>query len=196
MAFAQDRFTLTGANPNGNANGDVYVSPYTATITSGRSTLYSGEVICDDFEDEVTVGESWYVSPSPASAVTSGLFANQADYDAVAWLAMQLVALPLTDATDQAIYSYAIWTIFDPTAINSYVGNTSDVTNLINEALSQNYSGAGVTVWTPTSWTSAGRPQEFLTVQTPEASLLASLAIDLSAVVGLVFLMRRRLVRT
>jgi len=99
--WADDTFTITGANPYGYTNGDVYVSPYTATITNGGSTLLNnGMVICDDYTDDVTVGESWMVTSSPASAVSGALFttpvtwnhvsySNEQAYDALAWLAVE-----------------------------------------------------------------------------------------------------------
>src|SRR5580698_9028701 len=210
--WADDTFTITGANPYGYTNGDVYVSPYTATITNGGSTLLNrGMVICDDYTDEVSVGQSWMVTSSPASAVNGPLFttpvtwnsqvySNSQAYDALAWLAIKLVGLSASDPTlsaDEAAYSYAIWTIFDPSAINDYVGNQMTVDTLITEAFAANYSGAGVTVWTPdpNKGPGNGGPQEFLTVQTPEAPSLANLAFDLTALLGAIFLMRRRMLR-
>ncbi|MGO9008468.1 MAG: hypothetical protein ACLQPN_00070 [Bryobacteraceae bacterium] len=209
LALAQDTFTLTGANPDYNSFAGVYVSPYTATITNGTSTVYSGEVICDDYFNDVSVGDSWTVQPETVGpGLTGEMFASptnpaypdaQADYDAVAWLAEQLIALPLTDAADQTYYSYAIWTIFDSAALTDYVnagGTPSNVTNLITDAFSGALNpGVTVTIWTPTSLTKEGIPQEFITVQTPEASLPAALGVSLASLVGLIFLMRRRLVR-
>lgn len=210
--WADDTFTITGANPYGYTNGDVYVSPYTATITNGASTLLNnGMVICDDYTDEVSVGQSWMVTASPASAVSGALFTNSVTwnsqvysnakaYDALAWLAVNLVGLSPSDPTlsaDEAAYSYAIWTIFDPSAISDYVGNPLTVDSLITEAFAANYSGAGVTVWTPdpNKGPGNGGPQEFLTVQTPEAPSLANLAFDLTALLAGLFLVRRRMLR-
>jgi len=221
LAVAQDTFTLTGANPGGYTNGDVYVSPYTATITNSTGDeIYSGDVICDDFFDDVSVGEDWIVTPSPASSVSpDGLFTgsvtwpdtplgttytNQQAYDAVAWLAVQLLSLPPSSpnlSAEEGAYSFAIWTIFDPSAISSYVPTgtytVAYVDSLITEAFAANYSGAGVTVWTPVPNEGPGNggPQEFLTVSTPEASLPATLAVTLGTLVGVIFLLRRRLVR-
>src|SRR5271157_1113492 len=84
-AAAQDTFTITGANPNGFSNGGVYVSPYTATITNPNtnSTVLSGEVICDDYTDEVSLGESWTVTSSPASSVSGQLFTTPVTWNHV-----------------------------------------------------------------------------------------------------------------
>ncbi|MGD0669393.1 MAG: hypothetical protein ABSB23_17680 [Bryobacteraceae bacterium] len=208
VALAQDTFTITGANPDNYSMGGVYVSPYQATIQNGGQTIYSGLVICDDFTDEVTVPETWTVDSSTVDSGGSGLFGStsSADYNAVAWLADEL----LTGGTynDQIVaseLSFAIWTIFDPGAINYVTGIGAlsaatvqaavqgDIATALGEGT---YTGPTVTVWTPTSWSSnVTRPQEFLTVATPEASLAATLAVSLLSFAGLVFLMRRRLVR-
>ena len=214
-ALATDTFTLTGANPDGNNNGGVYVSPYTATITdASKNSVYSGDVICDDFVDDVTVGETWQVTSSPASSMGGdGLFqngvtlswnndsySNQQAYDALAWLAIQLLGIPLNNGSEQALYSYAIWAVFEPSALSPsspyhYTGNTTDVENLINTAFAQNYSGAGVTVWTPSPNVGPGNkgPQEFLTVTTPEGSALTILAANLLGLIALGFIYRRRI---
>src|SRR6202034_3392732 len=80
FAVAQDTFTLTAANPNGFYYGNnpaVYVSPYSATITG--ASPYSGYVVCDDYSDDVTVGESWSADSATigSGGVTNGLFESQ-----------------------------------------------------------------------------------------------------------------------
>jgi len=207
-----DTFTLTGANPNNNSDGGVYVSPYQASINGGSPVL----VICDDFSDEVYVGETWNVqSPWSVDQYTAGdgLFTGQTDYEEAAWLVLQLVGF--TDAANQAAISYAIWTIFDPSAINSYqvIGSPVHTPNqwitLAAAAVAGGYTGAGVTVWTPTDKTqttpngsvttcpaganNCGRPQEFLTVSTPDASAWSALAMSFLGLGALVVFFRRRI---
>ncbi|MFZ1147709.1 MAG: hypothetical protein ACLP6W_02825 [Bryobacteraceae bacterium] len=222
LALAQT-FTIAGANPDGYSMGGVYISPYQATISSG----YSGLVICDDFTDEVTVPETWTVDSSTigSGGDTGGLFESDSydytldygssqtfiysgaqGYNAVAYLADEL----LTGGTynNQIVaseLSFAIWTIFDPNAINYVTGIGALSAATVQEAVEDDiaaalgdgiYTGPTVTVWTPTSWSSnVTRPQEFLTVATPEASLPATLVVSLLSFAGVVFLMRRRLVR-
>ena len=224
LAVAQDTFTITGGNPNNYSMGGVYISPYQGTITNGAST-YSGFVICDDFTDEVTVPETWQTDSSTVgtSGATNGMFESNSysytvsgntfsysgaqGYNAAAWLADQLLTNGNYNNQIQAAeLSFAIWTVFDPGAINDVTGigalTQSQVENQvvadIKTALSDGtYTGSTVTVWTPTSWTGdASRPQEFLTVQTPEASVLANLAVDLTALLGAILVVRRRLLRT
>ena len=221
-ALAQSTFTITGAHPYNYSMGGVFVSPYQATITTGVDT-YSGLVICDDFTDEVTIPETWQADSSTvgASGAANGMFESDSysytllgntfsysgaqGYDAVAWLANQLITTGnYADQIQAAELSFAMWTIFDPGAINYVTGvgalTQSQVENQvvadIRSAFSDGtYTGPTVTVWTPTSWVGdPSRPQEFLTVQTPEAPVLANLAVDLGALLGAIFVLHRRLV--
>ena len=102
--------------------------------------------------------------------------------------------------------SYAIWTIFTPaTAYSNISGDSAVQLAVVNDIASAytntagglDYSGPTVTVWTPTSWNGepGSRPQEYLTIQTPEASTLAYLAVDFTTVLGLLFVVRRRILR-
>src|ERR1700689_2418331 len=80
-ATAQSTFTLTGVGSNIVLDG-IYISPYTATINGVQTA-----VICDDFKDEVYVGESWMAnSGSVVSPPTNGLLIADQGYGAVAWL--------------------------------------------------------------------------------------------------------------
>ena len=209
LAIAQDTFTITGANPDNYTMGDVYVSPYEATITNGNNTIYSGLVICDDFTDEVSPPESWTADPSTVGSSGTGLFGstNSADYNAVAWLADELMTGGTYNNQIQAsILSFAIWTVFDPSAISYVTSITADGTTLsqsqvqadvnadISNALSLGtYTGPTATIWTPTNWSGDNsRPQEFITIATPEASTIANLAVDLAALLFALFVLHRR----
>jgi hypothetical protein len=230
FAVAQPTFTLTAANPNGFNLGndpDVYVSPYSATITG--SNPYTGYVICDDFTDDVTLGESWTVDSSTigTSGAANGMWDSGANlhatyslsgiissytgaqgYNMVAYLADELLtpANYNDEATADAL-SYAIWTIFTPGAFSNITGDMVNGVNIqsavvtdlnsawANAGLNSDYIGPTVTVWTPTNLGEPGRPQEFLTIQTPEASALAYLAVDFTTVLGILFVVRRRILR-
>ncbi len=116
-------------------------------------------------------------------------------HDAAAYLAVQLMA-NMNNSYLAGAYSYAIRTIFDKAALNYYVGTQSDVTNLISTAFTATQGGnnvPSVAVYTP--YPNAAVAQELLVVQTPEASTLANLAFDLSALLGIVFVVRRRILR-
>lgn len=191
-ALADTSITLTGAG-NNPVDG-IYVGPYYATVNGVANT----PVICDDFADEVYLNESWgAISPSPTIANPTGaVFASQAnsgqEYAAMAFLAEQLFALSPSDPTyssDAAKLQYAIWDIFDPSGVSSYLGS-SDPTLLnsavkdANGALAGTYTTgqfSNLSILTPDVGTQPrgdGRPQEFI-VETPEPGTFALLGIGL-----------------
>lgn len=195
-----NNFCLTGVG-NGNSLDGIYVSPYVATV-NGVSTY----VICDDFEDEVTVGESWTATSGVVGdPSTSGLFGslNSTGYAQVAWLAGQLITnLPTLTSYQQDLLSYSIWSVFDPgtptTGVQGWLdANPGGLTwsavqaEVASAPTSGNFSN--VTVYTPVGGTQTccGQPQEFLTVSTPEAPATANLAVDFLGLGVVVFAFRR-----
>ncbi|HEY1220185.1 MAG: hypothetical protein ABSE42_17905 [Bryobacteraceae bacterium] len=206
-AVAQVNMTLTGVG-NGFVMGGVYVSPYVATI-NGVSTY----IICDDFTTDVSMDESWVANDNSLSSVSSSgpqkfttsdwsPYTIQQEYGAAAILAEDVMT-NMGNSTLAGEYSYAIWTLFDPSAIDGYGGNnlTSGEQTAVNSfrsaaltaAASGGAAGLDVSIYTPNPLTAS---QEYLVVTTPEASLPATLGVELFALVGVIFLMRRRLVRT
>ena len=205
-AFASVNMTLTGVGA-GFAMGGVYLSPYVASI-NGASTY----VICDDFLTDVSVGDSWTANQYSLSDVGSGgpqkfttpawsPYTIQQEYGAAAILAEDVMA-NMGNGTLAGEYSFAIWTLFDPAAINGYGGNSltgaqqtavnSFRTTALAQAAGGGAAGLNVAIYTPTPLNAS---QEYLVVNTPEASLAATLGVELLALVGVMFLMRRRLVR-
>lgn len=206
-AIAGVNMTLTGVG-TGYAMGGVYVSPYVASIAG-----VSAYVICDDFTTDVSVGDTWSANQYSLSDVGSSgpqkfttpdwsPYTIQQEYDAAAILAEDVMA-NMWNSTLAGEYSFAIWTLFDPAAINGYGGNSltgsqqsavnSFRTAALTQAASGGASGLNVAIYTPNPLNAS---QEYLVVNTPEASLPATLGVELSALVGLIFLMRRRLVRS
>jgi hypothetical protein len=122
-AFATQSFTLTGAGP---ANlGGVYTSPYIATIEGVGSNI---AVFCDDFLDDVYIGETWQVNAnklsdlplldpnSPLMWDTTDPTKQVTDYITAALLATQLLQLGNSQSLEAEEISWAIWDVFDPTA--------------------------------------------------------------------------------
>jgi hypothetical protein len=201
-AIAGTTLTLTGAG-NYTVLDGIYVSPYTATV----GTIANTPVICDDFVDEVTLGESWNTSVGTVGSTATGLFGteNSRGYGEVAWLSEQLLANE-SNSLLQGQISYAIWSVFEGSAVTSWLNAWGDTTTEAGVAYwlgqaAANVPGPGsgstfsnVTVYTPSPSGLPGTPgqaQEFLVVGTPEASSVANLAVDFLAFGALLFVFRR-----
>ncbi len=89
---------------------------------------------------------------------------------------------------------YAIWSVFDPSAIDTLTVGSNDYKNAeawLTAAEDQHYSPtefSNVAIYTASP---TGESQEFI-VLTPEPSALALLAVDLCGVIGAVFFFIRR----
>jgi hypothetical protein len=126
MVFGQS-LTLSGTVTSNPSEAGIYTGAYPFTFTSG-STSTSINAVCDDFADEIYVGESWKVTVTPFSSLSSTIGTNNASvmwgggaingqtysqsqlYDAAAYL----VGLMNNSAYSVSNLSYAIWQIFDP----------------------------------------------------------------------------------
>jgi len=199
---AQNTMTLTSG---GNFVLDgVYVGPYSATI-NGVST----QIVCDDYDDETYLNETWqaYTSsfPDPTNTyMENNHGATQQGYNEVAWLTQQLFAqVNAPGATNSSVgdVQFALWAIFGGESILNNLSG-SDYTNALNwynEAQGyENTSASGFTVYswngsTPTCGNGycPPPPQEFL-VATPEASQAGTLAADLLLFAVAVLVLRRR----
>jgi hypothetical protein len=114
-AFATSSLTMTGAGNN--VMDNIFVGPYYATVNGAANTA----VICDDFADESYIGHSWNFTGNNFSTLGSALWGNQAsNYDAAAWLTLQMLSLNgnASNATQVGYLSYAIWSLFDRSALN------------------------------------------------------------------------------
>lgn len=142
-------FNLTGVS--GDYYGNVYTSPYYGNINGGTTI----PVICDDFEDESFLPESWHaydtnlstLSPSTTSSpddtyvkwgsnansslgselgLGAGFSLNQTqEYDVAAYLITEL--LNPSSGLNTNDLSFAIWGLFDNPAFSYVTG--SDLTN-------------------------------------------------------------------
>jgi hypothetical protein len=114
-AFANSNLTMTGAGSN--VMGGVYVGPYYATVNGVANTM----VICDDFADDSAIGHSWNFTANNFSTLGSALWGNQTkNYEAAAWLTLQMLSLNgnPSNATQVGYISFAIWSLFDKSALN------------------------------------------------------------------------------
>jgi len=230
LAFSQD-VTLTLVNGGQYSMDGIYVGAYNATLNNSPTPI-----ICDDFADEVYQNESWTASITQAASITNttpGLkWSTGGDlafwgisnsnivqgYDAMLYLASQMLPLSLQNGQNSqtiGLYAYAIWAIFDPTAVESYIyahdanpGNTWNlIAQLAQSAVNGNYTKnefAGWEVLTPqcsggggggTDPCSQGVPQEFFIYVPEGGSALMYLLLAGVSCMG-AFLFRSRSPRT
>ncbi len=221
--YAQYTMELTSVG-DGAQSGGVYVSPYQGTISQNGKQIYSGYVICDDFNTDSSLDTPWSATETSAASLNGGekfgsvqytdpngdgklwkaghAFNAAQDYDAVAWLANQLLSNPNVNNPNspvQAQYSFAIWDIFD----GQTTGGAASA-NLITSAFAAvlgGYQGTNVDVFTPSAQNQKGQnaSQEFLVVNgpvaTPEGDSAALLVFDLLCVLAIVLVVRRRRLR-
>lgn len=211
---------LTGVE--GPVMGGADTSPYMAQIgpvgltsasqfSSSDPTL---DVICDDFDVDVSIGQIWQATITNMSAlqgITSPLttlafdttgtaYEQQEAYMAAAWLAEELAGVDQATAAGQqeaGELSFAIWGIFDPASLSSLSGASlagawSDISGAFNQVQLAGYNQpsdySNVYIYTPDP---DGTSQEFLSVRpVPEPGTLSLFGLGLAAIV---WITRRRL---
>jgi hypothetical protein len=180
---------LTGAGNNGLLGG-VDVGPYTIEI-NGVST----SVVCDDYDDESYINETWTANVTTLDSLGGTKWVDLGNstnlYQDAAWLSLQLLSAGPGQAGD---IQFAIWTLFDPNALNQLsAGDQANVWLWINDAQGQTFwSGefANILIYTPNTsdpircdgnYCANTPPQEFI-VATPEPSGFALMLTGLLAV--------------
>jgi hypothetical protein len=194
--------TLVNVSPGYN-DGSYYTYPYNFSI-NGSAILTP--LLCDDFVDDVYIGETWMATVSNINnivangqmiPVAGSLAFGQTKLKAyleAAYLYNKLYAT--LDASSSVNINHAIWALFSSTSYNAdsaalfAEANTntsesdtsmfSDIVFFTPVAGTQTLDGRPVT-----SGANDGRPQEFIG-KVPEVSSLALLGFGLLAMGGLV----------
>lgn len=217
LASSQTYLTLQDGGNNGVVGG-IYVGPYDATLSTGPGAPGTNvQIICDDFEHEVSPGQSWYANVTSVSSITNsttglvwsghtaggsalgvGSFGLQQGYDAMAFLATQLMGT--TDKTMAGYLAYAIWAVFDAGAVHTWLNNHgagsiwATVQSLAVGALNGTYSAGQFTGWEILTPIGGGNspPQEFFMYVPEGGTALMYLLLAGFACFGTMFFKSRR----
>jgi hypothetical protein len=207
-ALGQVNINLTSAGNN--VMDGVYVGPYNATV-NGTST----QIICDDFTDESYVGESWTANVTTLANLSGTKWGGMSNattlYDEAAWLATQMVSPTYSgNATQVGYLAYALWAVFQPAAVENWLGANSStwlaVQAWLNSAGAQHFTPgefANFFLYTPNmnypitcngGGCPTAPPQEFFGfISTPDGgSTLMYVLISMLACFGAIWIRSRR----
>ncbi len=187
-----DGVSLTLSNGGNDVMGGVYVGPYNFTTSNGQSL----QLVCDDFYNDVSVGESWTATTTTLSNLSNVMFSGSTtQYQEAAYLVGVMYA-NIGNAQKVGEIQWAIWAIFDPAIVQKgwvdpYGTLTSadlaGIESYYADALACGNSGTcsypNITIYTP-PLTGSGQPQEYIGV--PEPSSLALLVAGMLALMLLV----------
>jgi hypothetical protein len=220
-AFAQLNLQINNP-PSNNILDNIYVGAYSATNTlTGAAT----QIICDDFQDNSDYNPTTYTVNNFSnlgstmwgswleSAKGGGLSSTQVTtlFDEAAWLTLQMLG---QTGTQQAYDSYAIWAVFSPgqvaswlkgkgdmAACNAVFGNACTSTNNLTSGLlynaQQNYGKGDYSnflILDPQGCTSPGtcKEQEFFQIVAEGGTAAIYLLLAGSACFGAMFFRSRR----
>ncbi len=130
-AFAGTVSAQLNDPPSSNVLDGIYVGPYNGT---NLQTGGSMQMICDDFKDASDYKAATYTTNSFStlgSTLWGSSLLRQGDtmtqitalYEQAGWLAIGMIH---ATGAQQGYYSYALWAVFDPTDVLSWLYNAHD----------------------------------------------------------------------
>jgi hypothetical protein len=182
--------TMQLTSVGGNNAGGVYTYPYYFSI-NGKAPV---ALICDSYDNEVTIGESWKANVTSLLS-GAGLFGNQLiDYKAAGLIFKSI----LSGTLSANVGNFAIWGLFSTNAKNSAYFQSSgaagvEATYLALAATAPNSAYSGLVLYTPIAGTQSwgGMPQEYIGYSpVPEPGTITLFGTGLLSLAGLV---RRKL---
>jgi hypothetical protein len=190
--------------PYGNNSGGIYVYPYTFNINSSVTPI---DLMCDDFNHEISAGATWTAETLNASDLNSitvtGLqypAAGVTGYlEACDLFVQEVNAFNAGNSDPSGLYNWATWDLLtgvDHSASALDAGSEAQVQSYLSaaEAAGSSLSPSdfsNVIIYTPTDMSSGG-PQEFLgitgsPINVPEPGTIALVALGATGL-----LVRRR----
>jgi len=107
--------------PSNNILDGIYVGAYSATNTVTHAQT---QIICDDFKDDSNYNAASYTTHSFSNLVGTLWGAGSASlYSEAAWLTLGMLN---QSGAQQGYYSYAIWAVFDPSDVASWLTKSGD----------------------------------------------------------------------
>ncbi len=178
-AFADSTVTMELTGVSGNNGGGVYTYPYYFSVNGGASNT---PLICDTYDNEVYVGETWTATVSSLLSGTGLFGVNTQKYEAAGLIFDDILA----GKVDPTVGNWAIWGLFSTNAASNSFYTSSGAAGLVStymaDALNANASQfSNLVLYTPIAGTQSvgGLPQEYIGVSMPEPGTIAFLMITL-----------------